>query len=185
MLVLCSLIVPQLCNTYGLPRDTSAPRLPRPIIGKWTRIALVGTPCTAYSRTVSESEKRPGVWVSPPFGKNLHPGVASGNPLAPADQRSYLAFGDGSRTWGLSRDFIEVTWARNLWHDVNRFFGMEVLIDEFEEEEVPAHKLPEIARRLRALANSAGNAPLRQETESVAAFLDSAVAAGASVWFIF
>ena len=168
-----------------MPRDKSASRLLRPIVDTWTRLAVVGTRCIAYSRTVSESEKRPGVWVSLPFGTNLHPGVASGNLLAPVDKRSYLAFGDGSRTWGLSRDFIEMTWARHFWADVNRFFGVEVLIDEFEEEEVPVDKLPEIARRLRALANSAGTAPLRQEAESVAAFLDSAVAAGASVWFIF
>ena len=134
---------------------------------------------------MSGSEKRPGVWVSLPFGKNMHPGVASGNPLAPVDKRSYLAFGDGSRTWGLSRDFIKMTWAHNFWHDTNRFFDMEVLIDEFEEEEVPVDKLPEIARRLRELADAVGDAQLSLETEGVAAFLDSAVTADASVWFIF
>lgn len=135
---------------------------------------------------MSESEKHPGSWVSLPFGRNLHPGLASGNPLAPVDERrSYLAFGDGSRTWGLSREFIETTWAHDFWYDVDRFFGMEVLIDEFEEEEVPADKLPEIARRLRALADACDNAALRQEVESVAAFVDAAASAGSSVWFIF
>jgi hypothetical protein len=89
---------------------------------------------------------------------------------------------DGTASLPFSRELIIATFADGLWYALNKKHGL--LIDEYEEEEIPVPLLDAVASDVRKFGASDPSGRLREEVDAVADFLDHARSLGTAVWVI-
>jgi hypothetical protein len=89
---------------------------------------------------------------------------------------------DGQASLPFSRELIVATFADGLWYALNEKHGL--LIDEYEQEEIPVTLLDAVAADIRKFGDSDPSGRLREEINAVANFLDHALSLGTAVWLI-